>query len=91
MSLDAFDDAVDLAWTNERIAATKALIVVYEAAVDALASGAQSYQLDTGQTRQLVSKAQLGSLQLTLSRLESRLSTYQQRLGKARFYLRPGW
>jgi hypothetical protein len=91
MSSGAFDDDDDRTWIDERIAATKALIVTYEAAIDALSSGAQSYQLDTGQTRQLVSKPQLGSLQLTLSRLESRLSTYQQRLGRARFYLRPGW
>jgi hypothetical protein len=88
---DAFDDADDEAWTRSRIVATKALIVAYEAAILALSTGAQSYQLDTGQTRQLVTKAHLGSLELTLKRLESRLSTLQQKLGKARFYVRPGW
>lgn len=86
-----FDDCDDRTWNLERIAATKLLIIVYEGAIDALSSGAQSYQLDTGQTRQLVSKAQLGSLQLTLTRLESRLATLQMRIGRARFYVRPGW
>lgn len=60
-------------------------------AIRALATGAQSYQLDTGQTRQLVTKAQLGSLQLTYSRLGSEISTLQQRLGCARIYVRPAW
>lgn len=78
-------------WIAQRIAATRLLIVKYEAAVDALSTGAQSYQLDTGQTRQFVTKAQLGSLQLTISRLESRLSVLEQRLGAARFNVRPGW
>lgn len=88
MSDDCCDDTT---WIQERITATKALIVKYEEAVDALSTGAQSYQLDTGQTRQLVSKAQLGSIQLTITRLEARLATYQQRLGCARLYVRPGW
>lgn len=87
----AFDNGDDTAWIKARIAATKALIVAYEAAVLALSTGAQTYQLDTGQSRQLVSKAQLGSLELTLKRLEARLSTLQQRLGRGRFYVRPGW
>jgi len=88
MSNDCCDDNV---WIVDRINATKALIIKYEAAIDALSTGAQSYQIDTGQTRQLVSKVQLGSLQSTLAGLESRLSTYQQRLGCARLYVRPGW
>jgi hypothetical protein len=81
----------DRQWILDRIEATKALIIKYEDAVDSLSTGAQSYQIDTGQTRQFVTKAQLGSIQLTISRLESRLSTYQMRLGCARLYVRPGW
>lgn len=78
-------------WLKERVAATKALIVKYEEAIDAVSTGVQSYSLDTGQTRQVVSKAQLGSLQLTLQRLETRLAAYQQRLCGAQTYVRPGW
>jgi hypothetical protein len=81
----------DTTWICDRINATRALIVKYEAAIDALSTGAQSYQLDTGQTRQLVSKVQLPSLLSTLSGLEARLATYEQRLGCARLYVRPGW
>lgn len=91
MNEGAFDDSDDVEWIQARIVATKALIVAYEAAILALAGGAQSYQLDTGQSRQLVEKAQLGSLRLVLSELESRLSTYQQRLGRGRFQVRPAW
>jgi hypothetical protein len=78
-------------WITDRINATRALIVKYEAAIDALSNGAQSYQLDTGQTRQLVSKVQLPSLLSTLSGLEARLASYEQRLGCARAYVRPAW
>lgn len=81
----------DTEWLMERIAATKALIIKYEEAIDTVSTDGQSYSMDTGQTRQLVTQAQLGSLQLTLQRLETRLSTYQQRLCGAQTYVRPGW
>jgi hypothetical protein len=81
----------DTIWIEARISATRALIVAYEEAILAVSTGAQSYSFDTGQTRQVVSKAQLGSLQLTLARLEARLATYEQRLGCARLYVRPSW
>lgn len=81
----------DVEWIEARITQTRALIVAYEDAILTLSTGAQSYSLDTGQTRQVVTKAQLGSLQLTLERLESRLSTYEQRLGCARLFVRPSW
>jgi hypothetical protein len=87
----AFDNCDDKDYVRARIVATKALIVAYEAAILALSTGSQSYQLDTGQSRQFVTKAQLGSLQLTLARLEARLATLQQQLGRARFQVRPGW
>lgn len=78
-------------WLSERLERTKALIVAYEDALEAISSGAQNYTLDTGQTRQVVTKAQLGSIQLTLQRLETRLATLQQRLCGAPQYVRPGW
>jgi hypothetical protein len=81
----------DRQWIIDRINATRALIVKYEEALDAFALGAQTYSIDTGQTRQTVSKQQLGSVQLTLARLESRLSAYQQRLGCGGLYMRPAW
>lgn len=81
----------DRQWILDRINATRGLIVKYEEAIDAFALGAQTYSLDTGQSRQTVTRSQLGSVQLTLSRLESRLSTYEMRLGCARLYARPAW
>jgi hypothetical protein len=83
----------ETAWLDARITKTKALIEAYEDAVLAFAdSNVQSYQLDTGQTRQLVTRAQLGSVQLTLSRLEARLATLLARRGGcAQFNMRPGW
>jgi hypothetical protein len=86
------DECSDDDWIRERIARTKELIVKYEDAIESISNGAvQSYQLDTGQTRQFVTKAQLGSLQLTLTRLESRLATLQARLGCRQSIGRPGW
>lgn len=84
-------DCCDTEWIEARITATKALIVKYEEAIDALSTGAQSYTMDTGQTRQVVQKSDLSQMQLTLTRLEARLSTLQQRLGCGRTQARPGW
>lgn len=79
-------------WLEDRIARKKELIVKYEDALDALASGAQSYSLDTGQTRQVVTKANLTELRNVLAQFESDLSTLQMRLnGCGRFQARPGW
>jgi hypothetical protein len=79
-------------WILERIEATRAMIVAYEEAILALSSGAQSYTLDTGQTRQSVTKQQLGSMRLQLDALENRLAYYQNRLtGSAQVNVRPGF
>ena len=82
---------IDDSWLEARIARTKELIVAYEDAIGALASGAVSYQLDTGQTRQIVTRAQLGELRLMLDNLENRLATQCARLNGASFYGRPGF
>jgi hypothetical protein len=50
------------AWYAARIAAIQANIEALEAAIAAFAGGAQQYTLDTGQTRQTVTRQQLGSL-----------------------------
>ncbi len=79
-------------WLEERIAKKKAAIVLFEDALTALAGGAQSYSLDTGQTRQVVTKANLTEMRNSISQLESDLSTLQMRLnGCGRFQARPGW
>lgn len=66
---------------QERIAATEALIVVYEDALTALVTGGiQRYNLDTGQTRQDVTKIDVPKLNAQLDGLYNRLATQQARL-----------
>jgi hypothetical protein len=91
MSDTTCDPCDDTQWIIDRIAAKKALVVSYEAAIGALATGAQSYQLNTGQTQQLVTRANLGSMRLMVKGLEGDISTLQARLGCARFNVVPGW
>ena len=67
--------AIDDDWLDARETATKALIVAYEAALTELATGAQSYTLDTGQSRQVVTKADVGSIRNMLNTLDNRLAT----------------
>jgi hypothetical protein len=84
-------DCCDDEWIQQRIAAKKALLIEIETAITTVATGAQSYQLNTGQTQQLVTRANLGSLRLMASGLESEIVALQARLGCGRFNVRPGW
>jgi hypothetical protein len=83
--------AIDDTWLQQRIDATKALIIQYETAIGALAGGAQSYSLDTGQTRQVVTKADLATMRITLNELENRLATLDARLNGAGVVGMPGF
>jgi hypothetical protein len=77
---------------RDRLAAKQAQLAAIETAITAVSSGVQSYQLNTGQTQQLVTKANLGSLRLMAKDLESDIATLQARLcGGAQFNVRPGW
>ena len=55
-------------------------VLAYEAAILALASGAQSYTLDTGQTRVVKTRANLSELRKTLAWLEARLEALDRRI-----------
>lgn len=82
----------DRAFWEDRIAKKKAALVAYDDAVTALAGGAQSYSLDTGQTRQVVTRANLTEMRNAVAQLESDITTLQARLyGCGRMQLRPGW
>lgn len=84
--------ADERAWIEARIVATRAMIVAYETAILALSNGAQSYSLDTGQTRQTVTRQQVGSLRLQLDALENRLAYYTNKLtGENTVIVRPGF
>lgn len=76
---------------QERIAIVKALILKYDAALDALATGVQQYSLDTGQTRQTVTKANMATLRDTRQSLLNELATLEARVCGAAVVVRPGW
>ena len=84
---------MDSTFIQERITATKALIVAYETAVEALVSGqVQEYTLDTGQDKQSVTKINLNQANKTLGILYNRLSTLQALLtGSGSVHTRPAW
>jgi len=81
------------AFLQERITATKAQIVAYEDASLALGTdGAQSYTLDTGQSRQTVTAPDLEWIQKTIASLYNRLVTLEARqTGNGTMIARPGW
>ena len=68
------------AFLLERITKTKATIVLYEDAIDALiVPGVQKYGLDTGQDKTDVTKFDLPKLQETLDILYNRLCILEAR------------
>ena len=80
------------AFIQGRIDATKLQIVAYEDAALALGSGVQSYTLDTGQSRQQVTKLDLSMVQKTIDSLYNRCATLEARLnGSGTLTARPGW
>lgn len=82
----------DTAWIESQIAEVEADITAYRAAARAVAGGAQTYMLDTGQTRQSVTKASLGSLRKHIASLENDRETLRARLGYGGSHIgRPGF
>lgn len=83
---------MDSVFLQARITATQAQIVAYEDAATALGGGMQSYTLDTGQTRQTVTRVDLNAIQKTLDSLYNRLSTLEVRLyGTGTVVAKPQW
>lgn len=76
-----------------KITSTKTLIDTYEDAILALgeAGGIQSYTLDTGQSRQTVTRYDISSLSKSLDRLYNRLATLESRLYGSSITARPSW
>lgn len=72
----------DRTYLLARIAATKAQIDAYEGAVLAFGTDGviQSYELDTGQSKQRVTRAQLKDMNVLLDSLYNRLATLEARL-----------
>lgn len=84
---------MDRAFLQARIDATKLQIVAYEDASLALGTGGvQSYTLDTGQSRQTVTKLDLAWMQKTIDSLYNRCATLEARLnGSGTVMVRPAW
>lgn len=85
---------MDRTFLQARIDATKAQIIAYEDAVLALGdNGAiQSYTLDTGQSRQTVTRADLSTLNRMIDSLYNRCAVLQTRLdGGGTTHVRPHW
>lgn len=84
---------MDREFLAARIVVTKALIVAYEDAVLALsvANGVQSYTIDTGQSKQTVTRTDLSQLNAMLDSLYNRLATLEARLNGAALTVRPCW
>lgn len=76
-----------------RIAKTEALIEVYEDALAALGAegGVQSYSIDTGQSRQNVTRADVPSINRMLDTLYNRLATLEARVHGGSTVARPDW
>ena len=71
---------LDTTWADQ-LTVLRALVVAYNAALLAFAtSNIQSYQLDSGQTRQLVTRAQLATLRDTRNDLLNDLSVLEGRV-----------
>jgi hypothetical protein len=73
---------MDATFLDSRITATRALIIAIEAALLALITGgAQSYTMDTGQTRQTVNKLDVPALQRQLNGAYALLDALETRAG----------
>lgn len=82
----------DEQWLLDRLEKTKQMIVAYEDAIIALSSGAQSYRLNTGQTDNMVTRANLSSMRITLDSLEARKDQIESRLyGIGAIHVRPAF
>ncbi len=83
----------DYAYLSARIAATEAAIEQYENAELALTTGGvQSYTIDTGQSRQTVTRADLGSVRRGVDGLYNRRATLiARRNGCGVSTVRPCW
>lgn len=83
---------IDEDWINARIAACKTAIVAFETAISTVGGGAQSYTVDTGQTRMTVTRANLTEARNSLEYWEDRLQYWANKLeGTGRTVAKPAW
>ncbi len=79
--------ATEAEFIQAQIDATQTAILAILAAITAISSGAQTFSLDTGQTRQVVTKADIASLRLSLNSMRNdlRMLGYQLNGGASHY------
>ena len=84
---------MDSTFLQARIDATKTQIIAFEGALTAFAANGalQSYTIDTGQTDQTVTRANLTQLRNTVTSLYNQLATLEARLSGGSTQVIPGW
>ena len=85
---------MDRDFLQDRIDKTKLLIAAWEDALQALGdeTGIQSYTFDSGQTRQVVTRSDIGTINRIIDSLMNRLAVLEARLdGRGVVTARPGW
>jgi len=83
---------MDNSWLDSRITATKTAIESYEAAHAALASGTvDTFTIDTGQTRQVVTKKNMSGLEAAINAAYNRLAVLEARRYGSGIQARPRW
>jgi hypothetical protein len=87
----AADDSTDQAFIQARITAVETQIVAFEAAIAALNTGVQSYELSTGQTTQRVTRVDLVRLINALDMLMNRRQTLRALLFGASTHVTPAF
>lgn len=79
-------------WWFSRLAAARDSVVSYEAAIEAVKGGAQSYRLNTSQSDLSVTKTSLALLQKGLDSAMNSVATLEARLcGAGVTRVVPGW
>lgn len=83
----------DSEWIEARLAGARATVVALETAINALTvDGVASYTIDTGQTRQTVTRQNVAELRNSLSAAENRLTVLEARYCRGgRFQAKPGF
>ena len=80
------------AWWQERLTKAMTRVEELETAISALLDGSiQSYQLDTGQTRTLVTKQQMSPMILALERAYNDVAVIVARLNGSATRVVPGY
>jgi len=82
-----------MTFLEERIAANKAIILKYETAISTILAGAESYTLDTGQSRQTVTRSNIQEIQTSMLAAYGLLITLEGMLpaNNQPLIARPAW